>query len=143
MYLEPAIWGPPVWFVLLTFALAYPLKPNAVTKRKYYDFVQNLPLFLPEGTNFAEVLDRYPVTPYLEGRESFTRWVIFVHNRINESLGKPAITIEDALAQYHEHYKPKPEVSAADRRRREKLVYLGAIAALLALALVVYFKGIY
>ena len=142
MYLEPAVWGPPVWFVLLTMALTYPLRPNEVTKKKYYDFVQNLPLFLPEGTNFVEVLDRYPVTPYLEGRESFTRWVIFVHNRVNEELGKPTLTIEEAMAQYHEHYKPKVEISEGDRRRREKLVYLGAILALVLMACYVYFKGI-
>lgn len=142
MYLDPAVWGPPVWFVLLTLALTYPLRPNEVTKKKYYDFVQNLPLFLPEGTNFVEVLDQYPVTPYLEGRESFTRWVIFVHNRVNEALGKPTLTIEEALTHYHEHYKPKVEISEGDRRRREKMVYLGAILALLLLACYVYFKGI-
>lgn len=142
MHLAQAVWGPPVWFTILTFALTYPLCPNQVTKKKYYDFIQNLPLFLPEGTNFVEILDRYPVTPYLEGRESFVRWVIFVHNRINESIGKRAISIEDALSQYHEHYKPKPEISEIDRRRREKFIYLGSIIALLLLAIFVYLKGL-
>ena len=138
MFLNPEVWRPHVWFVLLTFALSYPVRPNKVTKKKYYDLIQNLPLFLPQGSNFDEIIDRYPITPYLEGRESLTRWVIFIHNRMNESIGKPTISIETALARYHEHYKPKEEISVADRRRREKMVYLGAILFLLFIAIYCY-----
>ena len=47
--LSPLIWGPHLWHVLFTFALSYPEQPNAITKRKYYDFIQNLPVFLPNA----------------------------------------------------------------------------------------------
>ena len=47
MELDPKVWGPHYWFVLQTISLSYPLSPNDVTKKKYYDFIQNLPLFLP------------------------------------------------------------------------------------------------
>ena len=46
-YLDPEIWGPHYWFFLHTIAMTYPHHPNAVTKKKYYEFVQNLPLFIP------------------------------------------------------------------------------------------------
>ena len=53
------VWGPHYWFVLHTIALRYPKNPNDVTKKKYYDFISNLPLFIPDtkmGDEFAELL---------------------------------------------------------------------------------------
>ena len=48
MSLEPNTWGPHFWFMLHTISLNYPNNPNAVIKKKYYDFIQNLPAFLPD-----------------------------------------------------------------------------------------------
>ena len=78
MALDPKIWGPYYWFVLHTISLTYPLNPNETIKKKYYDFIHNLPLFIPIstfGNRFSEILDNYPVTPYLDSRESFTKWM--------------------------------------------------------------------
>jgi hypothetical protein len=64
MALDPKVWGPFYWFVLHTIALTYPTHPNDVIKKKYYDFIQNLPLFLPVpeiGNIFTSLLDKYPV----------------------------------------------------------------------------------
>ena len=91
-FLDPKIWGPQFWFVLHTMSLTYPLNPNETTKKKYYDFIQNLPLFLPIaeiGNNFILFLDRYPVTPYLDSRESFIKWMHFIHNKINLANNVP------------------------------------------------------
>ena len=65
--LNAKVWGPHYWFVLMTIAVSYPVKPNEITK-KYYEFIQNLLLFIPSekiGSKFAKLLDKYPVTPYL------------------------------------------------------------------------------
>ena len=126
MNFEPTIWGPHYWFVLHTIALTYPVTPNEVTKKKYYDFIQNLPLFLPieeVGNSFSNYLDRYPVTPYLDSRASFTRWVHFMHNRINGALGVEEMTLEESMSAYYAHYKPKVVVDLDQRRRREKLIF--------------------
>ena len=91
MNFDPDVWGPHYWFFMHTIAHSYPESPNAVTKRKYYDLIQNMPLFIPVsdiGNKFSSLLDKYPVTPYLDSRESFIRWVHFVHNKVNVSLGK-------------------------------------------------------
>ena len=56
---NPEIWGPQYWFVLYTIAISYPINVNVVTKKKYYDFIQNLPLFLPianMGNIFSQFL---------------------------------------------------------------------------------------
>jgi hypothetical protein len=102
-------WGPKYWYVLHMMAFNYPLTPNKVTKKKYYETIMNWPLFLPHpemGNKFSRLLDKYPVTPYLDSRASFIKWTHFIHNRINEGLGKPTYD----YAQFIEDYtKPKAE----------------------------------
>jgi len=111
MIFNPSVWGPHYWFFLQTVAESYPTNPNAVTKRKYYDLIQNMPLFIPiaeMGNKFSELLDRYPVTPYLDNKDSFVRWVHFIHNKFNVLLGKEEISLIMALERYRAEYKPKP-----------------------------------
>ena len=78
------VWGPHFWFVLLTVALNYPQEtPPDGIRRRNYDFVQSLPLFLPDphmGDNFAHIINEYPVSPYLDSRHHFVQWVNFIHN---------------------------------------------------------------
>ena len=127
MVLNPKVWGPHYWFVLHTIANTYPLAPNDVTKKKYYDFIQNLPLLLPIeeiGNSFAKYLDKYPVTPYLDSRPSFMKWMHFIHNKINVSIGEPELSMEESMAQYYEEYKPKVVKDAEQRKQREKLIFL-------------------
>lgn len=136
MALDSKVWGPYYWFVLHTIALSYPLKPNEVTKRKYYEFIQNLPIFLPNpdiGDNFSKLLNNYPVTPYLDSRSSFIKWMHFIHNKINVSLGYPELSLDDAMIAYYEHYKPKEVKNEEQRKQREKYVFLGFIIIIIGL----------
>ena len=99
------VWGPKFWFVLHCAAYNYPEVPNAITKRKYYDLVQNIPLFIPDaamGDKFSVLLDKYPVSPYLCSRESFMRWAHYIHNKINRTLGKEEISLYASLDRFHE-----------------------------------------
>ena len=107
------VWGPRYWFFMHTVAHTYPLVPNAVTKRKYYDLIQNMPLFLPDpemGNRFSTLLDLYPVSPYLDSRDSFIRWVHFIHNKVSVALGEEELTLPEGLERYLDHYnKPVPQ----------------------------------
>lgn len=128
-YLDPNVWGPHYWFFLHTISMTYPHHPNAVTKKKYYEFIQNLPLFIPVDTmssEFSKLIDQYPVTPYLDNRESFVRWTWFIHNKINQKLEKPTITLSEFHVKYYDAYKPKHVKMTEYYKLREKLVY-GAI----------------
>lgn len=143
MALEPKVWGPFYWFVLHTIALTYPINPNETTKKKYYDFIQNLPLFLPIpeiGNNFSKLLDDYPVTPYLDSRPSFIKWMHFIHNKINVSLDMPEMTIDEAMIAYYEHYKPKEVKNEEQRKRREKYVFLGIVLLIIIAVIYLYNK---
>jgi hypothetical protein len=123
---EPTVWGPHFWFILMTMAVSYPLKANEVTQKKYYDFITNLPLFIPHpqiGNKFSSLIDKYPVSPYLEGKDSFLKWVHFIHNKINIQIGKDEITMTEALDAYYDMYKPKEIVLREQIKYRKKLIF--------------------
>lgn len=143
MALEPKIWGPHFWFVIHTIALTYPHNPNEVMRKKYYDLIQNLPLFLPVeeiGNTFSQYLDKYPVTPYLESRTSFFKWTHFIHNKINVYLGKEELTMEEAMSAYYENYKSKTDNSLDERKRREKNVFACILFTVVVVGIALYRK---
>ena len=143
MTLDPEIWGPHYWFFLHTISISYPIKPNDVTKKIYYNFIQNLPLFIPIdeiGNSFSKLLDKYPVKPYLDSRKSFIKWMHFIHNKINILLNKEEITLDEAMDKYYNNYKPKQNKNIEEKRRREKLIFMGIIFLLIFISIYFYNK---
>jgi hypothetical protein len=143
VYLDPKVWGPHYWFFLHTLAMTYPHHPNAVTKKKYYEFIQNLPLFLPVeeiSSSFSKLIEMYPITPYLDNRDSFVRWMYFIHNKINEKLEKPQITLNEFYVNYYNQYKSQDEKLSEFYKIREKLIYGGIIVSILGAIYYLYDK---
>jgi len=125
--LNPEVWGPHYWFFMHTVAYSYPESPNNITKRKYYDLITNMPLFIPDadmGNKFAQMLDKYPVSPYLDSRESFMKWIHFIHNKVNEMLGKENMPYLKGLETYENAYKPKQIFIYEKLRLHKKYVQL-------------------
>ena len=130
VYLDPKIWGPHYWFFIHTVAMTYPIRPNAITKKKYYEFIQNLPLFIPVENmsgEFSKLLDKYPVTPYLDNRESLIRWTHFIHNKINQKLEKPQISLSEFYIKYYEEYKSQNIKMVEYYKLREKAIFCGIV----------------
>jgi hypothetical protein len=143
MALDPKVWGPHYWFMLHTIAMSYPNYPNTVTKKKYYEFIQNLPMFLPIesiATDFSKLLDVYPVTPYLDSKDAFIRWMHFIHNKINEKLEKPKISLNQFYIDYYEAYKPKDLKTREYIRMRGKIIYCVVLILILGLSYYLYNK---
>ena len=64
MGLDPKVWLPHFLFVMQTIAISYPAYPNDTSKKKYYDLIQNMALFLPDyplGNEFLKLLDKFPL----------------------------------------------------------------------------------
>lgn len=142
-YLDPKVWGPHYWFFLHTVAMTYPHHPNAVTKKKYYEFIQNLPLFVPVehiSKELEQLIDQYPITPYLDNRDSFVRWMHFVHNKINEKLEKPVLSLNDFFVEYYNAYKSRDQQLAEYARLKSKLVYTVILAFLVGGGIYLYGK---
>ena len=143
MVLDPKIWGPHYWFVLHTIALNYPLYPTSTIKKKYYDFIQNFSLFIPinnMANHFNKLLDQFPVTPYLDSRESFIKWMYFIHNQINISLDIPEKTLEETLTEYNNLYKPKEVNIIESFSKKKKYIYLLILVSLFLFSIYLYKK---
>ena len=105
-------------------------------KKKYYDFIQNLPLLFPlnpMGENFMKLLDEFPVTPYLDSRMSFMKWVHFIFNKINITLNEPEITFYESLEKYYEEYKPKEILNMQKYKKQERYIQFGIGVFIIAL----------
>jgi hypothetical protein len=123
-------WGPHYWFFLHTITEIYPKYPNDVTRKKYYDLISNIPLFIPEekiGNSFAELLDKYPVSPYLDNRDSFRKWMHFIHNKINQKLDKKEISYANSRKKYMENFVPKPVYVSKKLKIKKNYIYSGLI----------------
>jgi hypothetical protein len=124
--------------------MTYPLHPNAVSKKKYYDFIHSLPLFIPVesiSSEFSKLLNIYPVTPYLDNRESFIRWMHFIHNKINEKLEKPQMKLNDFYVKYYEQYKNKDtKLFGFFYKLREKIIYTLFLVIMIYLIYYLYDK---
>jgi hypothetical protein len=124
-------------------AMTYPHHPNTITKKKYYEFIQNLPLFLPVeiiSGEFSKLIDKYPIAPYLDNRDSFIRWIHFIHNKINQKLEIPEVSLNDFFIKYYEQYKSQDVKMVEYYKIREKIIYCLTISAIIGVIYYLYDK---
>lgn len=141
MSLNPYVWLPYFKFILQTIAVQYPKKPNEVTKKKYYEFVSNIPVFFPMkplGKTFRIMLDKYPVTPYLDSRLSFMKWCNYIINKINVILELPEEDFYKSLEEYYKKYKPKEDLERINLKNKKKYYEMGTIFALMIVIYIIY-----
>ena len=140
-HLDEKVWGPLYWKFLYTIAIGYPLKPNEVTRRKYYDLLMNFPLFLPNenmGNTFSRFIDSYPPQAYLSSRESMIKWVWFIHNKINVFIGKPEMDYAEAMTAFYQDYKPKDLKIKEDRKNKHKYIFASTMVFLTLCIILLY-----
>lgn len=129
-------WGPPFWKTLHNICHNYPLQPNSIMKKKMYDFFHNLPVFLPDhdiGDKFSEILDQYPMKPYLDTRDALCKWIHFIHNQINIRLNKPQMPYKEYIRLYR--YKPKQPIL------NKSINYTGFIFICILLLVIIFSKN--
>jgi hypothetical protein len=122
-------------------SMTYPIKPNTLTKKKYYEFIQNLPLFIPVekiSTEFSKLIDQYPIAPYLDNRDSFIRWTHFIHNKINQKLEKPELTLNEFYIKYYDEYKPNIIKNREFNKILGKVIYFVIIICFIGLIYYLY-----
>ena len=143
MKLDSKIWGPHYWFFLHTAAMSYPVTPNDTVKKKFYEFIQNFPLFIPDpkiSASFTTILDTYPVSPYLDSKDSLVRWTHFIHNKVNKKLEKDIISLEEFYTSYYKQYETTSEKQIQYMKTKKHVTYAVIVVSLLVLIYFVYKK---
>jgi len=143
MKLDPTVWLPHYQFIMITISLYYPKFPNTVTKKKYYDLIQNLPLFFPQsplGNKYITLLDEFPVTPYLDSRLSFMKWVNFMNNKLNAIMDQPPEDLYESLEKYYNQYKPKEIIEREKIKKNKKYIYFAICVLVLGISIYLYSK---
>ena len=106
-----SVWGPAQWHFLHTMSFNYPVKPTNKDKKYYRDYMLNLANILPCKHCRENLKKNYKVFPLtmdcMTDRNSFSRYVYRLHERINKNLGKNSgLTYCDVRERY-EHFRAR------------------------------------
>lgn len=108
---QTSIWGPPTWHFLHTMSFNYPVKPTYNDKKNYRNHMLNLVNVLPCRycrENLKKNFKVFPLTMNcMRNRETFSKYVYKLHERINKNLGKDSgLTYCDVRERY-EHFRAR------------------------------------
>ena len=102
--MDTRFWGPSFWSTCDFICFNYPVTPTAEDKKTMSTFFKALAPLLPCGAcrdEFSNILRTYPVDKHLDSRDAVSRWMVEVHNRVNERLGKPRVGYDQIAAKYN------------------------------------------
>ena len=106
--MDPKVWGPKAWFFLHSVTMAYPVKPSQTEQQEMYDFFQNLSKILPCykcRKHFQMNINKFPLQDAIKSRDELVKWLIDVHNSVNEATGKPKESYKSMIKQINDEYK--------------------------------------
>lgn len=152
--MKPEVWGPQLWFILHIISFEYPENPTENIKRVYYDFYTSLKDILPCDLckkHYREFLHKNPILPFLDKKDDLIRWVVDIHNDINISLGKRALSMDEVIDIYStlNPISPFARVDADEIakkyeiKRYTKIYYWIVIMAIIILCARYYFNRYY
>ena len=124
--MNPKFWGPSGWIFLHSITMNYPKEPTEEDKQVYFNFFKNLEHVIPCekcGYNYSINLQKFPIQPALESRDTFIRWLIQVHNEVNKETGKKEYSYEEVI----EEYKYKMKQLDSDPTLVYKVIILGLL----------------
>jgi hypothetical protein len=121
-----SVWGPSLWHVLHCMSFNYPIKPTALQKKKYREFVENLEYVLPCGycrKNLKNNMKSVPLTSkVLQNRNNFSRWMYKLHEQINKMLGKKSGLSYCDIRERYEHFRSRCTLDIPMTSEIQKLV---------------------
>lgn len=133
--MNPAFWGPHAWIFLHSITMNYPKNPTEKDKQIYFDFFNQLKDILPCqkcAHHYGEHIKKHPINTALESRDSMIRWLIQIHNEVNEDLGKPQLSYEEVIQEYQNKF--------ANLGTDPTIIYKVAIIILIAIIIFMIYK---
>lgn len=82
-------WGPDGWKLLHSIAQNYPVNPDVKTQQLYVNFYESIKYVLPCiycRNSYTEYIEQLPVRDFTKNRDSMTRWLYELHNKVNGKL---------------------------------------------------------
>jgi hypothetical protein len=124
-----SVWGPAQWHFLHTMSFNYPVDPTHEQKKQYRDYMLSLVHILPCKycrQNLKKNYKAFPLTmEYMKSRDSFSRYVYKLHERINKNLGKKSGLSYCDVRERYEHFRArcteeKPKLFSFKKTRKNK-----------------------
>lgn len=106
------IWGPSLWIGLHCITFGYPINPTFEQKENYKIFFEKVGDVLPckhcrdSYKNFINEQDTI-LDNALENRDSLTKWLYNIHNKVNEKLGMDYGISYNMVQKKYESYRAK------------------------------------
>lgn len=100
--IDPRVFGPSMWKTLHHVALGFPDEPTEKHKQAYAIWFHNLSNVIPCQScaeHYEELISENPPDEHMTDSHALFRWVVAIHNRVNDRLGKPRYTEDDALRE--------------------------------------------
>lgn len=111
--MKPEIWGPHAWIFLHSITLDYPDCPSEDHKNNMRSFINSLSNILPCQKcrlNFGLHIQKYPLTDkILCSKKELVKWMIDIHNSVNQTNNKPIQTYEESLREILNLYEGKSD----------------------------------
>lgn len=131
----PDIWGRDMWNSIHRIAYDYPDNPTEEDKEHYRQYYLSLQYVLPCAKcrlNYRKHLAEVPLTDeVLANRHNLLEWTINIHNRVNQSLGKPILSYKEAMEKIVDLCQP--------HKSNRMLYLLLVVLAVIMLVLIYYF----
>ena len=107
------IWGPHMWIALQSVAFGYPVNPTSDQKEQYKIFFKYLGFVLPciycrQSYQFFITDGQTKLDDNIfESRDTLTKWVYNIHNRVNHKLGVNYGTTYEEMCELYESIRAK------------------------------------
>lgn len=101
--ITPEIWGPHGWKFLHYVSFGYPSEPTTEQKNNYKTFFTSLQHVLPCSIcakHYSKNLQEDSFNEALVNKDSLIRWLIDIHNDVNEMKGKKIFSYDEAIKLY-------------------------------------------
>ena len=124
-----SIWGPALWHSLHTISFNYPVNPTTKDKQHYRNFMLSLTDILPCRYCRENLVKNYKIFPLTMGcmknRDTFSRYVYKLHERINKNLGKDSGLSYCDIRERYEHFRArcteeKPNIFKFNKTRKKE-----------------------
>lgn len=106
--LNNEVWGPFGWFFLDSICLSYPKNPTNKEKREYIKFFGALSYILPClkcRIHYRRYIIKHPLNgDILKSKDKLIKWILGVHNNVNQINNKKEITLNDFYKYYNKKF---------------------------------------